>query len=196
MSIEAPNVWRVFVAIQLPLELRESITKHISCLREQFPDVRASWSREENVHLTLKFVGDTPVKLVEDLSQAVAQSALAVPAFQLTIEGCGAFPSRGTPRVLWVGIESPTGELGKLHHALERDCESKGFARERRPFHPHLTIARLRKPHGARQLAEVHRQTIFEKRVVSVNEVCVIRSELSPDGSRYTVLSQHQLQKR
>jgi len=185
--------WRVFVAIELPADIRHRVARHIAYLREEFPSVRATWNREENLHLTLKFLGDIRVTDVEGLSRAAENSARIFHSFELSVEGCGAFPPRGTPRVLWIGIDDPTGGLNELYRALEDNCFGEGFPREPRPFNPHLTIARLRQPHGARHLAEIHKQRDFEKMGFAVDQLTVIRSELSSEGSRYTALSRHVL---
>jgi 2'-5' RNA ligase len=186
--------WRVFVAIELPASTRQRLKDHIDRLRHALPDARASWSREENLHLTLKFLGDTPVSQIEILSQATKRAASSALPFEMILKGCGAFPPRGQPRVLWIGIEDISGELIKLQQALEDECAAAGFAREARPFHPHLTIARLRKPHGSQQLAARHEEMGFEAEAVNASELAVVRSELRSEGSRHTLISRHEFQ--
>jgi len=188
---ELSEHWRVFIAIELPSFVRKSLSNHINRLRNALPDVHASWSREENLHLTLKFLGDTPVAKIEALSQAAQRTAVSFQPFDLIVGRCGAFPPRGQPRVLWIGIDDPTGELAKLHRALEDECAKAGFAREERPFHPHLTIARLRKPQGSRRLAELHGEVGFTNQQVGVPEMVLFRSELLSEGSRHTAISRH-----
>jgi len=183
--------WRVFIAIELPSNVRKSLSDHINCLRKALPDVHASWSREENLHLTLKFLGDTPVAKIEALAQAAQRAAMRSRHFELVVGRCGSFPPRGQPRVLWIGIDDPTAELTKLHRTLEDECAKAEFAREGRPFHPHLTIARLRKPQGSRQLAKLHEEMGFTDQQVSVSEVVLFRSELLSEGSRHTAISRH-----
>jgi 2'-5' RNA ligase len=185
--------WRLFIAIELPASLRARVGDHIDRLRQAVPDARASWAREENLHLTLKFLGDTPVSKIEGLSLAVKRAAAQAERFQANAGGCGAFPLRGQPRVLWIGFEDPTAGLTNLYRALEDKCFEAGFAGEARPFHPHLTVARLRQPHGARRLGELHTQMGFDPVALDVRDVCLIRSELRREGSRYTVIGQHEL---
>lgn len=189
----ASDRWRIFIAIELPASTRKRLKEHIDRLRESVPDAAASWSREENLHLTLKFLGETPIEKVEGLSQATKRVASAVHSFELVVAGCGAFPPRGQPRVLWIGIEDPSGQLGKLQQALEQECAQAGFPREQRAFHPHLTLARLRKPHGSRQLAKLQKEMGFEAETVSVSALSVVRSELRSEGSRHTVISRHEV---
>ena len=184
--------WRLFIAIELPATLRGRVQDHIDQSRKAVPDARASWIREENLHLTLKVLGDAPVTRVEALSQAVARAATEVSPFEIIVGDCGAFPTRGQPRVLWIGLEDPTNTLTKLYRAIEDQCARAGFLREARPFHPHLTIARLRQPHDARRLAELHKKIGFDPVHVNVRDVCLIRSELRNEGSRYTVIARHE----
>ncbi|MGZ8847378.1 MAG: RNA 2',3'-cyclic phosphodiesterase [Pyrinomonadaceae bacterium] len=188
----APESWRLFIAIELPHHLRRKIKAHIDRLRSALPDVRASWTREDNIHLTLKFLGDVPVNQIESLAQALMRAATQTPDFDLVIRDCGSFPTRGKPKVLWIGIDDPSSNLPKLQAAVEDECAKAGFDRDQRSFHPHLTIARLRNPKGARSLAELHQEIGFEPVSVSVSEVCLIRSELSSAGSRYTVIARHE----
>ena len=190
--MKPPNEsWRLFIGAELPATLRARVRDHIDRLRHTVPDVRASWAREENLHLTLKFLGDTPVSKVEALSQAVARAAAQVSPFSAIVGGCGAFPPRGQPRVLWIGIDDPTAGLMKLYRSLEDESFQSGFRREERPFNPHLTVARLRQPHGSRRLAEVHQQMGFAPVTLKVSDVCLVRSELRSEGSRYTVIARH-----
>src|SRR6266851_10302860 len=151
------EMWRVFVAIELPHNVRAHIAEHIDRLRATMPEVRVSWSREDNLHLTLKFLGDIPLTNVEKLSAATSIATSKVEPFEIVVEGCGAFPPRGQPRVLWIGIDEPSGKLADLYRVLEDECAAAGFRREARPFHPHLTIARIRKPQNSRHLAAVHK---------------------------------------
>lgn len=187
----ADQSWRLFVAVELTASLRARVRDHIDRLRHTVPDARASWAREENLHLTLKFLGDTPVSKVPALSTAIERATAKVSSFDTNVGGCGAFPLSGQPRVLWIGIGDPAGSLARLSSALEDECDQAGFSREERPFHPHLTVARLRHPHGARRLAELHNEMGFDPVLLSVRDVCLIRSELRSEGSRYTVIARH-----
>lgn len=185
------ETWRIFIAIELPATLRQRIINHIDCLRSAIPDIRASWSREDDLHLTLKFLGDIRVESVERLSVTASAAASKLDPFEIVVEGCGAFPPRGQPRVLWIGIDDPSGKLSELHLALEHKCAKAGYPNEERPFHPHLTIARIRKPHDSRRLAAVHRDMGFEPETVPVSTLTIMGSELRSEGSLYTAISRH-----
>ena len=193
---EPSELWRVFIAIELPADVRKSLSAHINRLRKAEPEIHASWNRDENLHLTLKFLGNAPGAKIEALSQAVHRAADRFQLFDMIVGRCGAFPPRGQPRVLWIGIDDPSRKLTELYRALEDECAEAGFAREQRPFHPHLTIARLRKPQRSRRLAERHRLMGFTNQQVSVSEMVLFRSELLSEGSRHSVISRHPLGKR
>ncbi|HMF56627.1 MAG TPA: RNA 2',3'-cyclic phosphodiesterase [Pyrinomonadaceae bacterium] len=194
--IPHPLTCRVFCAVPLTEEVRESAARHMESLRASLPYVRASWERPEKMHITLKFLGEIEESRVEALSRAAERAAHEAESFTLSISGAGAFPARGNPRVLWLGIKDETGGLYGLQRALETETEREGFRREQRPFHPHLTIARLRQPEGAREVATLHQDTGFETLSCPVSELLVIRSELGPKGSRYTEISKHKLSAR
>lgn len=184
---------RLFCAIELPQEIRAQAARHIAALREAAPGVRASWDCEEKLHLTLKFFGDLEEGRVPQLSAALEHAASPINPFELGLSGTGAFPPSGLPRVLWLGVIDPSGQLGKLQQQVDEECTRTGFARERKRFHPHLTIARLRSPEGARVLAALHKGMEFETEAFIVTEIVLIRSELGPHGSRYTKLSHYRL---
>ncbi|MBA3806468.1 MAG: RNA 2',3'-cyclic phosphodiesterase [Acidobacteria bacterium] len=187
---------RVFCAVELPTEIRRRVGDHIADLRSRMPRARASWDHSEKLHLTLKFLGEIEQERAAFLRDAAARAARTVSPFNIIIEGAGTFPPRGLPRVLWLGVRDASGFLAQLQLNLENECEGVGFPREARPFHPHLTIARLHsKPEGARSLAALHQESGFAPAEVSVNHLIVIRSRLGPGGSIYTELSRHGLDK-
>ena len=184
---------RVFCAIEVPKAVRQQVLQHIARLKAAVPEAKASWGRDANLHLTLKFLGEIPQTSVADISQAASRAATGVQRFSIRLAETGAFPSRGQARVLWLGINDLSGKLAELQAQLESESARAGFAKEARPFHPHLTIARLRQPAGTRALADAHKQMEFEPVEIDVTELVVIRSELSSEGSKYTVVSRHPL---
>jgi 2'-5' RNA ligase len=191
MPDEGGTPLRVFCAIELPDEIRSRVAERIRRLRAEFSGVRASWEKPEKLHVTLKFLGDTEPARVEQLSLAASRAVASLEPFDLTIGEPGSFPPNGQPRVLWLDIVDASGSLALMQHALETECAADGFPREPRPFKPHLTLARLRSPQGARELAATHRETPFEPQRFKVSELVLMRSELGPNGSRYTPLSRH-----
>ena len=182
---------RLFFAVELPPEVRARAAEHAARLRQSFPDVRAGWERPEKMHVTLKFLGDVDASQLPPLARAAEVATRGLSSFNLALEGAGSFPPRGAPRVLWLGLRDDAGRLARLQNRLEDECEREGFPREPRPFKPHLTLARLRTPHGARELAAVHGKTPFGPFAFQVTELLLIRSQLGPGGSRYTSISRH-----
>ncbi|HKO35687.1 MAG TPA: RNA 2',3'-cyclic phosphodiesterase [Pyrinomonadaceae bacterium] len=199
------DTFRTFIAIELPADVRARAAQHIARLRHELPDVRASWSREDNLHLTLKFLGNVSVDDIPRVSDSVAIATKSAPSFELTFSDCGVFPSHGRPSVLWLGAGSAgilpassvqipsSSELDRLYSSIENELVVAGFPLESRPFRPHLTIARLRHPRGARHLAELHKSLGFAPIQFSVSEVVVFKSELFKDGSKHTAISRHEL---
>ena len=181
--------WRVFCAIELPAEIRARLEDHILRLRKEVPDVTASWSSVENIHLTLKFFGNVEVKRIEKISAAAERVVRQFSTFRIGVGETGVFPRPSRPQVLWIGVNDPSGQLSALQEKFENECAAEGFAQEDRSYRPHLTIARMRKPEGARQLADAHLQMKFETIEVELKELVVFRSELSPKGSKYTAIS-------
>jgi len=185
--------WRIFCAIELTQTTRHLVLAHIARLKEKVPHAKASWARDANLHLTLKFLGEIPAASVTDFSNAVSLAVRRVRPFAINLEQTGVFPPHGRSRVLWIGINDPSTHLAELHAHLEEEAAQTGFAKETRAFHPHLTIARLRQADNARALANAHKQMEFEPLKINVAELLVIRSELRSEGSKYTVVSRHPL---
>jgi RNA 2',3'-cyclic 3'-phosphodiesterase len=181
--------WRTFCAIELPEQARARLQDHVKRLREAVPDVSASWSRPHNVHLTLKFFGNVAKEKLPRISEAAQRVAHEFPPFEIRIGGTGVFRTQ----VLWIGIEDKSAQLTALQRRFEEECAREGFAKEDRAYRPHLTIARLRRAEGARQLAEAHKQIKFAFTEIRVDEFVVFRSQLSPKGSIYTPISKHRL---
>jgi RNA 2',3'-cyclic 3'-phosphodiesterase len=188
-----PQSWRVFCAIELPDVVRARLEDHNLRLRKEVPDAAASWSRVENIHLTLKFFGNVDVKRIQKISEAAERTVKEFPGFQIGVGETGVFPRASRPQVLWIGVTDRSGQLSALQGKFEDECAVEGFPKEDRAYRPHLTIARLRRPEGARQLAEAHLGLRFESIEIDLKELVVFRSELSPKGSKYTAISRHQV---
>jgi RNA 2',3'-cyclic 3'-phosphodiesterase len=183
--------WRIFCAVELPDEVRVRLEEHIRRLREAVPDVAASWSRVENIHLTLKFLGNVSVDTIPVISNAASRAVKNFSSFQIGIGATGVFPKPSRAQVLWIGVTDPSGKLLALQQRLEDEFAVEGFAKEDRAFRPHLTIARLRKPEGARRLAGAHLEIEFSPTEITLSELIIFRSELSSKGSKYTPISRH-----
>ncbi len=193
---EAQKDWRVFCAVELPDVVRARLEDHILRLRKEVPDAAASWSRVESIHLTLKFFGNVEVKRIEKISAAAERVTKQFSTFQIGVGETGVFPRPSRPQVLWIGVSDPSGQLSALQEKFENECAAEGFEKEERAYRPHLTIARLRKPEGARQLTDAHLKLQFNPIQIDLKEIVIFRSELSPKGSKYTPISTHQIRKQ
>ena len=187
------QTFRTFCAIELTQSIRSEIQKHVDQLRTALPESHASWTRIDNIHLTLKFFGNVEESKVAKIAKAGERTVADLSSFDIFINGSGSFPKPSQARVLWIGVDDPTGKLAELNQKFENECGDEGFAKEDRAFRPHLTIARIKKPAGARTLAETHQEIGFESMKLTVNQLVVFRSELSSTGSKYTALSRHHL---
>ena len=168
--------------------------QHAQRVREAVPDASASWSRVENVHLTVKFFGNVDEANVPVISDALARVTKEFTPIDIVVGKTGVFPRPSRPQVLWIGIDDPSDALARMHDQVEAECARDGFPKEDRAFRPHLTIARIRTLHHANRLAEAHLRMEFAAVEVILNELVLFRSELSSKGSRYTAISRHRLE--
>jgi len=143
-----------------------------------------------NLHLTVKFLGAVAEDRIEAIAGALTGAVVGAAAFEAQIEGLGAFPSAARPRVVWAGVTAGAGAMGDLAGRVDEALAALGFAREARPFSPHVTLGRVRQPGRAPALTEALRGAVgrpFGR--LRVARACLMRSELSPRGARYTELA-------
>ena len=147
-----------------------------------------AWVAPDNVHLTLKFLGNVETARLGEIERALAAAAATRAAFDLDIHGLGAFPTRLRPRVLWAGVGAGAAEAAGVAAAVDEALAALGFAREARPFAAHVTLGRVREPRANPRLAEaLDAGAPFGRQRVA--RVSLVRSELSPRGARYTELA-------
>ena len=170
--------------------MRARLAAAVEHLQPLAPGV--AWVARDNVHVTLKFLGAVDNARLGALEPALAAAAAGHAAFDLTIDGLGAFPSRIRPRVLWAGIGAGAAELGTLAARVDEALAALGFARETRPFAAHVTLGRVREPRANPRLAAALDAggPLGRQRVARVS---LMRSDLSPRGARYTELASHPL---
>ena len=186
----------MFCAFELPESLRLLLKEHSQKVREAVPEAAASWSRPDNIHLTVKFFGNVDEAKIPAISAAAERVAKEFSAIQIAVGGTGVFPKPNRPQVLWIGIHDPSATLSELNKRLEDEFAREGFPKEERAFRPHLTIARIRKTHDASRLAQTHLGMKFSEVDLTLNELILFRSELSPKGSKYTPISRHLCHKK
>ncbi len=184
---------RCFISINLGDSLKREIGSATGALRQGNWDVK--WVSVENLHITLKFLGEVPEKLTEVIQQRlIGTSGRHIP-FDLKLRSIGVFPDRKRPRVVWIDIVSPE-ELAKLQQAIEETLETLGFTREDRAFSPHLTIGRVRSLRGRDFLLkamEALKDIDFGN--ISVDRIYLMKSDLKPAGAQYSVIAEFPLTK-
>jgi 2'-5' RNA ligase len=168
---------RAFIALDLDAGMRAALGRLTADVRHHFAGLR--WVRPEGVHLTLRFLGDTSPSQVEQLRESLGAAAARCPRAEVPVGGLGLFPERGSPRVLWLGLELPQ-PMTELQAACEASAVAAGFSRETRPFSPHLTLGRWRDRAPRPELPAV------ELGPVALDTLVLFRSELRPDGAVYT----------
>ncbi len=176
---------RLFVAIELSSEVRESIAAFQEELKPQVSWVR--WVRPENLHLTLRFVGEADPSKVQALTELLSQPLVGFGPFAFELQGFGCFPTPKRARVIWVGVNPVPAELRRLQSVAESSVRQLGVEPEMRPFEPHLTIARLKRPDPALAgIISASSGRSFGR--LTVSELVLFESRLSPRGASYRVL--------
>jgi RNA 2',3'-cyclic 3'-phosphodiesterase len=177
---------RLFVAVHLPQEIRDGLASVQDRLRRAQADV--SWVKPANLHITLKFLGETEPKRLERIGSALAEAARSTAPFSLTVAGVGAFGGR-IPRVVWAGVSEGAAPLETLAGAIENGLARVGFPKERRGFTAHFTLGRVRSPRNAEVLlAAIRDEPTGPSGTVFVEQFVLMQSRLDPSGSIYTGL--------
>jgi len=198
---------RTFIAIELPGEVRAYLERCQERLRRAGADV--TWTRPEQIHLTLAFLGNVPADELDALAEAVREAASAFGPLVLRAGGTGQFPPGGRPRVLWVGVATEAGDLTGLQRAVAGAAAPLAEKQEHRAYHPHLTLGRVREgrrgrggkrgrnggggsnlPGLARAVAETAEET---GPAFDADEVVLFQSDLGPQGPTYTPLARIRL---
>jgi 2'-5' RNA ligase len=188
---------RLFIAIPLPAALLEGLGRVRYRLQDKVPHQSVRWVRTEGIHLTLKFLGDTPRDRIPTIEGALTVVGRNAPRCELVVEDLGCFPNPGRPRVLWIGVKDPTGRLRALWTAVEETMIAIGYKPERYGFSPHLTLGRVRRrtSRSALQLIgeAITRTQVDRLAAFTADHFELIRSVLKPTGAEYTTLSAFRL---
>ena len=177
---------RLFTAIDLDDEAREAVAAlQWRLVRRVGERSSVRWTKPEQMHLTLVFIGEADEALAARVIAAVHPTP-SLPRFDVSFEGVGVFPPRGAPRVLWLGVRAGAREMEGLQREFTDRLERIGVSLERRPFHAHLTLARWRdsRPADRRAVSEIADTGTVA--TVRVDHVTLYRSQLSATGSTYT----------
>jgi 2'-5' RNA ligase len=185
--------WRSFFAAELNAEIAAGVRRIQGALTEQSTGVR--WVRPEGIHLTLKFLGEVDPDLIEGIVRKAAELVQGLGPFTVGIRGGGGFPSAKNPRVIWIGVEDPSGMLTQLQARVEAGMEELGFMKEGRTYTPHLTVGRLRSGKGRGTVAQaLEAIRASDLGSMEVREVILFRSLLKPTGAEYTKLGSFPLE--
>jgi 2'-5' RNA ligase len=187
---------RSFIAVELP----EAVKTGIQQLQTELTLPRYSFVKcvaPEGIHLTLKFLGNVSAQKISEITGVMEQASQGVNPFPLQLTEVGAFPNMRRPRVLWVGIKGEVHKLVDWQQRLDNGLVPLGFAKEARPFTPHLTLARVRENcspadrlHLGETVARAHAEVDNKFTVTSLN---LMRSQLFPTGAVYSSLAEVKL---
>jgi len=185
---------RAFIAIDLPDEVRIAIDDAQARLKQVHVGVKISWTKVENLHLTLQFLGSVEEASVEKIKSALQSVVVRHQPFEATVRGAGAFPDDHRPRVIWIGCDDTEGRLKALAGAVQASLRPLGFEPEQHEFTAHLTLGRIRAPRPdvalTRALDSLKNMAFGAWRVEAIH---LFESQLRPEGSRYKKLSSHVL---
>ena len=183
---------RTFVAVPTSSTLQKRAAYLIDRLR--CSDANVNWMKPDNLHLTIKFIGDVPNTEVSQVCQAVGTAVGSHGPFAVSYEGMGAFPNCERPKVIWLGVTQGSERLMQLHASVDNSLCDLGILPERRPYQPHLTVGRLRRPVPSPQLGELMAQyEEFSAGTVVVKELLVMASFLGRGGPTYDVMARFPL---
>ncbi len=189
-----PKTLRTFIAFPLSERLTAELDRIQRQLKRRLPEHAVRWVQPSSVHLTLFFIGDVLPEMIDPIKGALGVIAKNAAPFSFVARGAGAFPSPRRPRVLWIGVDQPDGKpLTVLHSAVNEAMETLGFKPETRPYHPHLTLGRVHRGAGGRDVRSI-REVMTEMQVgrlaeVSVKEIILFQSVLKPTGAEYRRLA-------
>lgn len=176
---------RTFIAI----ELSDSVRQNIAELQQELKRDREkiSWTKPENIHLTLKFLGDTDETKLDDIANIITDIAGDYQSFNVSVSGLGVFPNFRRPRVLWIGIPNPASALIEIAEKIDTRLAEIGFKKDDRKFSPHLTIGRVKTQLSDRFIEKLKSRAV-EAGEFTVHEILIIKSDLHPKGAIYTPL--------
>ncbi len=178
---------RTFLAVEVPKHIRKKIDSLIQ--EEKKKDLPIKWVAFDNLHITLKFLGEIDEKKKGEITPVITEIGKALTSFKISLEGLGCFPSPRSPRVLWIGVAEGSEILNKMATELEERLSQFGFKKEKR-FHAHVTIGRIKKPCT---IDDILQKTI-KTEAFSVDAITFFKSTLKPEGPIYEVLEKFTLQ--
>ncbi|MCX7912419.1 MAG: RNA 2',3'-cyclic phosphodiesterase [Dehalococcoidales bacterium] len=188
---------RSFIAIEMPRDVKALLARLQGRLRARSP-APVKWVEVENIHLTLKFLGNVRADRVSEVSAALREACRGVAPFHLKTGGIGAFPDTARVQVIWVGLNGDLEKLVTLQKRIDECLSPLGFAPEARPFTPHITLGRTRdnatRPERQELGKVISGMTVEDTGIISVESVNLMRSQLTGSGPIYSVLASCRLE--
>jgi 2'-5' RNA ligase len=177
---------RLFISIDTPPDIKQQM----GAVRDKFraAGADARWETNDKLHCTLKFLGETNPDRIEGIVGAVQKIAGETPCFSVRYRTIGCFPTSRDPRVVWIGMENEDGTMQTLQRRIDEATTTLGFPREERSFHPHVTLGRVKSQKNIANLLTLMETVTFETEPAILRELKIIRSDLKPAGSVYTIL--------
>jgi 2'-5' RNA ligase len=185
---------RAFIAIDIPVDVRVAINEAQARLKRAHVGVKISWTKVDNLHLTLQFLGYIEEAIVEKIRATLQSVAAQHQPFEVSVQGAGAFPNENRARVIWVGCHDAASKLEGLAQAVQEAMQPLGFEPEHREFSAHLTLGRVKFPRpdvALTRAIDSLKDTSFG--ALRVEAIHLFESQLHPEGSIYTKLSSHAL---
>ena len=185
---------RLFIALDIPDEVRQHLSEYAERVRPYAPDAR--WARIESLHVTLKFIGEVTDSKVQEIQTALAQ--VKAQPFQVEFKNIGFFPTPSSARVFWAGVVA-SDVLPDLASAVEESVEKVGIPREKRAYHAHLTLARAPEGSASKHCFRVLQEKLGAEEppqfgTMSAQEFFLYRSQIMRGGARYTKLQRYPIQ--
>ncbi len=180
---------RLFVAVMPSAALQKELTAYTQALTDSVPALRhgTRWMKDEGFHITLRFLGESRPDRCLALGDALSDQVKKTRAFSLSINALGAFPKRGRAGILWVGFDRNRTALEKLAEGVEAVCQELGYSREPRPYHPHLTLARIKDPLPRQVLGPAFALPFPRFKEWPVDRIALVQSKLNAVGSVYKI---------
>jgi 2'-5' RNA ligase len=173
---------RLFIALLFPDKIKQDLADLITDLKPRGDGIK--WVKADNIHLTLKFLGDTHESNVDSINMALDQTIAGRKLFAIRFSKCGGFPNLKNPRVLWVGLDGaePAIEMAK---EIDKKLASLGIEKDKRPLSPHLTLGRIKRPGNMAGLISYMENLTFDSEDITLNRVALVKSTLTRQGPIY-----------
>lgn len=177
---------RTFIAIEIPRQIKKKIDQLIA--QEKNNQLPIKWTKFENLHITLKFLGEIDDVKKREIIHVLEETSKAFTPFIVNLDGIGCFPHPGNPRVLWIGVKHGVAMVTDIACNIEKSMVDIGFMKEKR-FHAHVTIGRTRKPCKIENILAKP----FYSEDFSVESISLFKSNLTPQGPQYEILAKFKL---